>query len=298
MTLLAAKRAAGDVVLVPTMGALHEGHAGLVRLARERAGENGAVVVSIFVNPLQFGPNEDLDRYPRTFDDDLEVCGREGADVVFAPTVAEMYPGGVPRDGNDAAVTVDPGPLAEILEGRTRPGHFRGVLTVVAKLFGLVRPDIAIFGQKDYQQLVLIRQLVADLCISGSTGPSRSSARPPTVRTTGSPGPAATATSTPSSAGRRPPSTGCCTRPPARRRTAWRPPWTRPVPSSGSPTASTSTTSRSGPRTSRELPTPRRAGHLRPGADRRAGRDHPAHRQPGPHLRRARHRADLEKESS
>ncbi len=135
VTLLAAKRAASArpeeprdeaSVLVPTMGALHEGHAGLIRLARERAGDNGAVVVSIFVNPLQFGPNEDLDRYPRTFDEDLEMCGREGADVVFAPTVAEMYPGGVPRDGDDAAVTVDPGPLAEILEGRTRPGHFRG----------------------------------------------------------------------------------------------------------------------------------------------------------------------------
>ncbi len=170
VTLLAAQRAAGDVVLVPTMGALHEGHAGLIRLARERAGEDGAVVVSIFVNPLQFGPNEDLDRYPRTFDEDLKMCGREGAAVVFAPTVAEMYPGGVPRDRDDAAVTVDPGPLAEILEGRTRPGHFRGVLTVVAKLFGLVRPDIAIFGQKDYQQLVLIRQLVSDLCISGRHG--------------------------------------------------------------------------------------------------------------------------------
>jgi pantoate--beta-alanine ligase len=181
VTLLAAKRVSrlagshldhrgSDVVFVPTMGALHEGHAGLIRLARERAGDNGAVVVSIFVNPLQFGPNEDLDRYPRTFDEDLEMCGREGADVVFAPTVAEMYPGGVPGDGDDAAVTVDPGPLAEILEGRTRPGHFRGVLTVVAKLFGLVQPDIAIFGQKDYQQLVLIRQLVADLCISGSHG--------------------------------------------------------------------------------------------------------------------------------
>lgn len=170
VTLLAAKRAAGDVVLVPTMGALHEGHATLIREARARAGAQGAVVVSIFVNPLQFGPHEDLDRYPRTFDADLEMCGREGADVVFAPTVAEMYPNGVPRDEHTPAVTVDPGPLADILEGRTRPGHFRGVLTVVAKLFGLVRPDVAVFGEKDYQQLVLIRQLVADLCISGSNG--------------------------------------------------------------------------------------------------------------------------------
>jgi len=163
LDLLADKRAAGPVALVPTMGALHEGHASLVRLARERAGADGAVVVSIFVNPLQFGPNEDLDRYPRTFDADLELCGREGADVVFAPEVAEMYPG-------EPMVTVDPGPLADLLEGRTRPGHFRGVLTVVAKLFGLVGPDVAIFGEKDYQQLVLTRRLVADLCISGSRG--------------------------------------------------------------------------------------------------------------------------------
>ncbi|WP_322937651.1 pantoate--beta-alanine ligase [Nocardioides bizhenqiangii] len=173
--LLVDKRASGDVVLVPTMGALHEGHAGLIRIARERAG-GGAVVVSIFVNPLQFGPNEDLDRYPRTFDADLEMCRREGADVVFAPTVDEMYPGGVPRgevstsSTTGGAVTVEPGPLGGILEGRTRPGHFRGVLTVVAKLFGLVRPDVAVFGEKDYQQLVLIQQLVADLCISGSHG--------------------------------------------------------------------------------------------------------------------------------
>ncbi len=170
VTVLADRRAAGDVVLVPTMGALHEGHASLVRLARDRAGDHGAVVVSIFVNPLQFGPGEDLDRYPRTFDADLEMCGREGADVVFAPTVAEMYPNGVPCDADSPAVTVEPGPLADILEGRIRPGHFRGVLTVVAKLLGLVRPDVAVFGQKDYQQLVLIRQLVADLCISGSHG--------------------------------------------------------------------------------------------------------------------------------
>ncbi len=165
-----APEATSRSVLVPTMGALHEGHAALIRLARARAGDDGSVVVSIFVNPLQFGPTEDLDRYPRTFDADLEMCGREGADVVFAPTVAEMYPNGIPRDDDDPAVTVEPGPLAGILEGRTRPGHFRGVLTVVAKLFGLVRPDVAVFGEKDYQQLVLIRHLVADLCISGSHG--------------------------------------------------------------------------------------------------------------------------------
>lgn len=149
----------GRVALVPTMGALHEGHASLVRAARERAGEDGAVVVSIFVNPMQFAPGEDLDRYPRTFDADLEVCAAEGADVVFAPAVAEVYPGGDPQ------VTVEPGPLATTLEGCSRPTHFRGVLTVVAKLFGLVRPDLAVFGQKDYQQLVLVRRMVADLCM-------------------------------------------------------------------------------------------------------------------------------------
>ena len=154
-----ARRAGGRVAFVPTMGALHEGHASLVRLARERVGPGGRVVVSIFVNPLQFGPGEDLDRYPRSFEADLEVCAREGADLVFAPPVAEVYPGGEP------AVTVSPGRLGDVLEGAVRPGHFRGVLTVVAKLFGLVRPDLAVFGEKDYQQLVLVRRMVADLCL-------------------------------------------------------------------------------------------------------------------------------------
>jgi pantoate--beta-alanine ligase len=164
--LVGARRASGPVVLVPTMGALHEGHASLMRVARRRAGEQGTVVVSVFVNPLQFGPGEDLDRYPRTFDADLEVCGREGVDVVFAPVVAEMYPDGVPYEGVASdAVTVAPGPVGDILEGASRPGHFRGVLTVVAKLFGLVRPDVAVFGEKDYQQLVLIRRMVTDLCM-------------------------------------------------------------------------------------------------------------------------------------
>lgn len=157
-TLLGDARAAGRrVALVPTMGALHEGHASLLRTARERVGSDGLLVVSVFVNPLQFGAGEDLDRYPRTLAEDLEVCGREGVDVVFAPAVEEMYPGGDPEVG------VEPGPLGQVLEGRTRPGHFRGVLTVVAKLFGLVRPDVAVFGQKDYQQLVLIRRMVLDL---------------------------------------------------------------------------------------------------------------------------------------
>ena len=159
--LLSDARGAGRRVgLVPTMGALHEGHASLMRVARDRVGE-GPVVASIFVNPLQFGPAEDLDRYPRSLEADLKVCEREGVDVVFAPEVQEVYPGWPAQP----QVTVEPGPLGTILEGRTRPGHFRGVLTVVAKLFGLVRPDLAVFGQKDYQQLVLVRRMVDDLCL-------------------------------------------------------------------------------------------------------------------------------------
>jgi len=146
----------GRVVLVPTMGALHEGHLSLIRQAREHG---SLVVVSIFVNPTQFGPGEDLDRYPRMLDTDLEACEAAGADLVFAPEVEEVYPDG------GWQVSVDPGALAEELEGAVRPGHFRGVLTVVAKLFGLVRPDAAILGQKDYQQLVLVRRMVTDLCM-------------------------------------------------------------------------------------------------------------------------------------
>lgn len=157
--LLEGARERGRVVLVPTMGALHEGHRTLLRAARATAGAGGAVAVSVFVNPLQFGPGEDLDRYPLTLEADLSACADEGADVVFAPAVAEMYPGGDPR------VTVDPGPLGTVLEGAVRPVHFRGVLTVVAKLFGLVRPDAAVFGEKDYQQLVLVRRMVSDLCL-------------------------------------------------------------------------------------------------------------------------------------
>jgi pantoate--beta-alanine ligase len=152
-------RAGGRVALVPTMGALHDGHASLMRVARERVSPAGAVVVSVFVNPMQFAPGEDLDRYPRTLEADLLLCGRQGVDVVFAPTVEEVYPGGDPK------VTVDPGPGAVLLEGASRPTHFRGVLTVVAKLFALVRPAVAVFGQKDYQQLVLVRRMVEDLCL-------------------------------------------------------------------------------------------------------------------------------------
>lgn len=156
--LAGARTDGGRVGFVPTMGALHEGHASLMRVARERVGD-GPVVVSVFVNPMQFGPGEDLDRYPRTLDADLEVCAREGVGVVFAPAADEVYPGGEPQ------VTVDPGELGTVLEGRTRPAHFAGVLTVVAKLFGLVRPDLAVFGQKDFQQLTLIRRMSADLCL-------------------------------------------------------------------------------------------------------------------------------------
>jgi pantoate--beta-alanine ligase len=146
-----------EIGFVPTMGALHTAHAALMRAARERA---PALVVSIYVNPMQFGPDEDFARYPRPFDDDLELCAAEKADVVFAPSYDVVYPTGVP------SVTIDPGPLADVLEGASRPGHFRGVLTVVAKLFGLVRPDLAVFGQKDYQQLALVRAMVQELSMA------------------------------------------------------------------------------------------------------------------------------------
>lgn len=146
----------GPVALVPTMGALHEGHRTLVRAARARA---GSVVVSVFVNPTQFGPGEDFDRYPRTWDADLAALAEEGTDVVFHPPVEEIYPPAA------LGVTVDPGPLGSVLEGAVRPGHFAGVLTVVAKLFGLVRPDLALFGEKDYQQLTLIRAMARELAL-------------------------------------------------------------------------------------------------------------------------------------
>jgi pantoate--beta-alanine ligase len=157
--LKSARTTGGQVAFVPTMGALHSGHAALMEAARRSVTAADAVVVSIFVNPLQFGPGEDLDRYPRTFDADLEVCAVAGVDVVFAPSVDEVYPGGEPQ------VSVDPGPLGIVHEGASRPGHFRGMLTVVAKLFGLVQPDLAFFGQKDYQQLALVRRMTADLCM-------------------------------------------------------------------------------------------------------------------------------------
>lgn len=142
------------VMLVPTMGALHEGHLALVRAAKRTPG--AVVAVSIFVNPLQFGAGEDLDAYPRTLDEDLAQLREAGVDIVFAPTAAAMYPNGL-------RTTVQPGPLAAELEGGQRPSHFAGVLTVVLKLLQIVRPDRVFFGEKDYQQLVLIRQMVADL---------------------------------------------------------------------------------------------------------------------------------------
>lgn len=142
------------VMLVPTMGALHDGHLALVRAAKKVPGS--VVVVSIFVNPLQFGAGEDLDAYPRPLDDDLEMLSDEGVEVAFTPTASSMYPDG-PR------TTVHPGPLGSELEGGSRPTHFAGMLTVVLKLLQIVRPDRAFFGEKDYQQLVLVRQMVDDL---------------------------------------------------------------------------------------------------------------------------------------
>ncbi|HEY4419132.1 MAG TPA: pantoate--beta-alanine ligase [Pseudonocardia sp.] len=151
-----ALRVAGrKVVLVPTMGALHEGHRELIRHARRTPGAT-VTAVSIFVNPLQFGAGEDLGRYPRPLEDDLEVCREEGVELVFLPGVADMYP-----DGADT--TIVPGRLGGDLEGELRPGHFGGMLTVVAKLFHIVAPDVAFFGEKDYQQLVLVKKMVRDL---------------------------------------------------------------------------------------------------------------------------------------
>jgi pantoate--beta-alanine ligase len=142
-----------SIGFVPTMGWLHEGHVALIRASVERC---GATVVSIFVNPTQFGPTEDFSSYPRDLDRDLGMCEAAGVDLVFAPDAAEVYPEGF-------QTTVQPGPLADVLCGPHRPGHFRGVATVVAKLFNMVRPDAAFFGQKDYQQSAIIRRMVLDL---------------------------------------------------------------------------------------------------------------------------------------
>jgi pantoate--beta-alanine ligase len=144
------------VVLVPTMGALHSGHRALLRRARELSSPDGSLMVSIFVNPLQFGPGEDFDRYPRSLEQDLAICAEEGADVLFAPDQAEIYPG-------EQLVRVDPGQMGQVLEGRSRPGFLPGMLTVVMKLFQLTAPDVAVFGAKDAQQLALVRRMTADL---------------------------------------------------------------------------------------------------------------------------------------
>ncbi|MWV48820.1 pantoate--beta-alanine ligase [Rathayibacter sp. VKM Ac-2803] len=148
------RRAGRSIALVPTMGALHDGHLALVERAREIA---DVVVVSVFVNPLQFGPSEDLDRYPRDLEADLALLERKGVEYVFAPTVAEMYPDG------STSTRVVAGRVGSLYEGRSRPGHFDGMLTVVAKLLHIVQPDAALFGQKDAQQLFLVRRMVRDL---------------------------------------------------------------------------------------------------------------------------------------
>jgi pantoate--beta-alanine ligase len=155
---LAAARATllQPVVLVPTMGALHDGHRALLRRAKEISGRNGSIVVSVFVNPLQFGATEDLERYPRTLEGDVAICAQEGVAVVFAPRYDQMYPA-------EQVITVRAGQIGMVLEGEFRPGYFDGMLTVVLKLFNLIMPDEAVFGEKDAQQLAVVRRMVADL---------------------------------------------------------------------------------------------------------------------------------------
>jgi len=148
------------VAFVPTMGYLHEGHLSLIRVARRHAGARGIVVVSIYVNPTQFGPREDFTRYPRDLQRDLNLCRSEDVNVVFAPDDEAMYPG--LRQGRYSTYVVEER-LSAIMEGASRPGHFRGVTTIVAKLFHLVLPDVAVFGAKDWQQAAIIRRMVADL---------------------------------------------------------------------------------------------------------------------------------------
>jgi len=148
--------APGHLVLVPTMGALHDGHISLMRHARKLAGGTGSVVASIFVNPTQFGPHEDFSRYPRTFARDRRLCREARVDAIFHPSPEEMYPPGFSTYVNEERVSLG-------LCGKSRPGHFRGVCTVVLKLFNIVTPDIAIFGEKDYQQVAVIRRMTRDL---------------------------------------------------------------------------------------------------------------------------------------
>ena len=143
-------------VLVPTMGALHKAHGEMVRVASKHAGHDGEVALSIFVNPLQFEPGSDYERYPRSEKTDEEFCRNAGVDLLFRPSVAEMY-------ADDRSVFVEESFLSNTLEGKSRPGHFRGVCTVVAKLFNILSPDAALFGEKDFQQLVIVRRMVRDL---------------------------------------------------------------------------------------------------------------------------------------
>ena len=152
-TAQALRRTGKTIGFVPTMGALHEGHGSLIRAARR---QTHVVVVSIFVNPLQFGPREDYRRYPRNLRRDVTLAKAAGADIVFAPAARQLYPAGF-------VTSVDVGPLGNRLEGAVRPGHFRGVATVVAKLFHLVQPSVAYFGQKDYQQFLIIQRMTRDL---------------------------------------------------------------------------------------------------------------------------------------
>lgn len=167
------QRADSRIGFVPTMGYLHAGHLSLVREARKRVGKTGKVVVSIYVNPTQFGPKEDLSRYPRDLKRDLNLCRAGGVDVVFTPDDAQMYPGaGVSRRAKRTAPHAVPASfstcvveekLSRMMEGAARPAHFRGVTTVVAKLFNIVLPDVAVFGAKDWQQATIIKRMVADL---------------------------------------------------------------------------------------------------------------------------------------
>ncbi len=153
------------LAFVPTMGALHDGHASLARAARAHVGNAGIVAASIFVNPTQFGPNEDFTRYPRTLEQDSTLLQAAGCDAIFVPTVQEMYPGISALSTQHAllSTSIDPGPLGSILEGVIRPGHFRGVCTVVAKLLNIITPTVMFLGQKDYQQQAILRQMVRDL---------------------------------------------------------------------------------------------------------------------------------------
>jgi len=157
---LKAKREGKKIGFVPTMGFLHEGHLSLIRKARQLCKKDGIVVVSIYVNPTQFGPNEDFSKYPRNLERDLKLCKSAGADVVFTPTDDEMYPG---KSQGLYSVYVVEEELSKTMEGASRPGHFRGVTTVVAKLFNIVQPDVAIFGEKDYQQAAIIRRMTENL---------------------------------------------------------------------------------------------------------------------------------------